>query len=213
MIIWAADFTYQGTVEWQSAVSFVVRAVCSEYTRIMPTEKYYQKCLVWCWVASYFIIVSSYAGNLTAMIMKPRLNMPVRNIEQLLGQTEIPWVVETGFGVTDYMASFPQGSNMKKLINGATLLEYPFLWGCLKEELLHSHASICDDVSIKSIFDGYYSKLGKCDHYLTDNKWYFRPSMMAFPVGNTQQLKTELVTKINTYDFRKEVQSCKRPIK
>ena len=47
--------------------------------------------------------VESYAGILTAMITRPALHMPVRNVEGLLGQDEMSWVVEDGIGVVEYM--------------------------------------------------------------------------------------------------------------
>lgn len=47
--------------------------------------------------------VESYAGILTAMITRPALHMPVRNVEGLLGHDEMSWVVEDGIGVVEYM--------------------------------------------------------------------------------------------------------------
>ena len=45
----------------------------------------------------------SYAGTLTAMITRPSLHRPVRDIEGLLAQEEMSWVVEGGIGVVEYM--------------------------------------------------------------------------------------------------------------
>ena len=67
-------------------------------------------------------MAQSYAGNLTAMITRPKLHMPIRSVEDLLTHEEISLVVEEGVAVIDYMEASPPGSALRELIRTATLL-------------------------------------------------------------------------------------------
>ena len=189
VVMWLLGYiSNNGKVKWEPAVDFVVRTVCSENGKHIPDEKPHEKALVLFWQLAYFVIVASYAGALTAMITKPTLELPIRNIDQLLGQSEIPWVVEDGIGVQGYMSSSPEGSTMKRLVDGATLLPLPQLWGCYNDGIEYTHAAICDQFSIKTIYHGDYSRTGKCNFYLTDDQWHNSMLVMAFQVSRKKKI-------------------------
>ena len=74
------------------------------------------------WIWCVFVVAQSYAGNLTAMITRPKLHMPIASAEGMLTQDEISLVVEEGVAVIDYMEASPPGSTLRELIGTATFL-------------------------------------------------------------------------------------------
>ena len=77
-------------------------------------------------------MTQSYAGNLMAMITRPKLHMPITSAEDMLAQDEISLVVEDGVGVVDYMEAMPKGSTLRELIGTATRLSIDEDLGVLK---------------------------------------------------------------------------------
>ena len=67
-------------------------------------------------------MAQSYAGNLTAMITRPKLHMPITSVDDMLAQDEISLVVEDGVAIIDYMEASPKGSTLRELIGTATRL-------------------------------------------------------------------------------------------
>ena len=72
-----------------------------------------------------FILKSNYLhlveqiGNLIA---RPKLHMPITNVEDMLAQDEISLVVEEGVAIIDYMEASPKGSTLRELSSTATRL-------------------------------------------------------------------------------------------
>ena len=64
----------------------------------------------------------SFAGILTAMITRPSLHRPVRDVDGLLAQEEVSWVVEGGIGVVEYMQVLNDIQNF--ICNFAARLDY-----------------------------------------------------------------------------------------
>ena len=70
----------RGVIHWKASVELVLRNVLSEsgcYRRpeknILST-KFYQNILIVIWIWACYIIIKSYAGNLIAMITRPKLD-------------------------------------------------------------------------------------------------------------------------------------------
>ena len=117
-----AEYTYYGDFHWEKVSGFVLRNVFLENVDKLPDKTTYQRLFVITWIWCVFVVAQSYAGNLTAMITRPKLHMPITNVEEMLGQDEISLVVEEGVAVIDYMEASPEGSKLRELIGTATLL-------------------------------------------------------------------------------------------
>ena len=85
-----AYYLYSGSVDWCTLFGFVIRNVLSEQNSRIPDEDYaYQKVLIITWLGFTLVLVYGYAGNLTAMFSKPKLQLPIKTLEELLKQDEI----------------------------------------------------------------------------------------------------------------------------
>ena len=56
------------------------------------------------------------AGNLTAMITRPKLDKTINNAEDLLNQNEFEWGIGEGYGVEESMRQAQIGSTPRSLI-------------------------------------------------------------------------------------------------
>ena len=84
----------------------------------------YQKLMALVWIWALFVLTQSYAGNLTAILMKPKLEKPIRTLEGLLNQEKMPWVVQEGGHDDFFLKSFPSGSLLKQLHDTNICWEY-----------------------------------------------------------------------------------------
>ena len=89
----------------------------------LPGKKLYlyQMLLISVWIWYCFLLIKSYAGNLTATIAKPKLEMKFNKPEDLLYQDEIKLVVEDGIGAVEYMRQSPSDSTIGRLIEKTTV--------------------------------------------------------------------------------------------
>ena len=70
-----ADYLRGVETEWATLVGFVLRNILSENMGKMPEKYNHQKFLTCIWMLTSFVLVMAYAGNLTAMIATPNLDM------------------------------------------------------------------------------------------------------------------------------------------
>ena len=125
----------------------------------------------------------TFAGALTAIITKPTLDMPIKNVEELLNQNEISWIIEDGIALIEFLKASPPNSRLRRLVNGAKLLPSSQMSGCsikeTKSELSGLSASICDINSIMALLSQDYSETGTCNYYLTEEKFQLTSNAMA----------------------------------
>ena len=185
-----AEYLASGTITWDTWIGFVLRNVLSECSPKMPDKKDYQKFFVFIWTFSSFVLVMAYAGNLTAMITRPKMERKFETLEDFLYQDEMALVVEDGLGVIENMKQSPPDSVYNKLIHKAEAMdttnynEWPS--GCFNPgtHVSKKHASICDIHSTNAHISDDYSANGKCNRYTTKTKFFDVPIVMAFQVFN-----------------------------
>ena len=123
----------------------------------------------------------TFAAALTAMITKPTLDMPIKNVEKLLNQNEISWVIEDGTAIIEFLKASPPNSRFRRLVEEAKLLSSSEMSGCyIKETETKSgqFASICDINSIMTLLSQDYSETGTCNYYLTEEKFQMTSNAM-----------------------------------
>ena len=158
-------------INWKVSVEFVLRNVLSEsfrsYRRVknILVKKFYQNILIIIWIWSCFVIIKSYAGNLTAMITRPKLDFKFTELEDFLNQEEMSLVIEDGVQAIGLMKQAPINSPMRQIIEKTSRLDVGLetMWpsGCFTESTQYSgnYASICDIQSIMHL-TGISSEIG-----------------------------------------------------
>ena len=174
-----------GFVKWKATASFVLRTALIEHSHssLPPnhTKMYQQKLLIIIWVWSYMVLVYSYAGNLTAMLARPKLQSPIRTLEELLARNEVPWVIESG-GLPEYfMSTAATGSVMKRMFDKGTMM--PRLSDpCFTPEVKRNRrfGAVCDGPSIKALTAKDFSETGKCNYYMVEE--VFSHGIIGLPI-------------------------------
>ena len=183
-------------LNWYTWLEFVLRNVLSEsnqsYKRLnrdlLDKKQYrFQKVLILIWTWCCFILVKSYAGNLTAMIARPKLDIKFTKAEHFLHQHEIALTIEDGIGAIEYMTQSPPGSTMRGLIEKTERIESNMDFNdCFTKSNEQSgrHAAICDIVSIKSRLSYDFTTHGHCNWYVIEETLFGASTVMVFQVGN-----------------------------
>ena len=181
-----ANYVFTGCSDWEASLSFVLRNALSEHINMLPDKHMYQRLLIaiWSWVT--LVIITAYAGNLTAIITTPALNIPFTNAEAMLRQTQIKWAVWDKSLFARYANERPQENLLKKLVTGAIPLSKDDQWAdnCYTTQAKESGniAAICDITSAKFVVSSDFSKTGTCNYYLTTDKVLASGNVLAFQV-------------------------------
>ena len=182
-----ADYLYIGYADLDDLIGFILRNALSEQnSRLTKDTRAYQKVFILVWIWSTLILVQSYGGNLTAMLAEPKLHDPIRTLEELVSQNEIPWVIEEG-SIDFYLSSSASGSILRRLYEGATRMNKmtfleQMMHGCFTTEIKQEgrYGSICSSGSIVALMTNDYTNTGKCNYYITEDKFLASGSSMAF---------------------------------
>ena len=83
------------------------------------------------------VLVYSYAGNLTAMLARPKLQSPIRTLEELLAQNEVPWVIERG-GLPEYFMSTAATGSVMTIRHSRPAMKQAFLVAYLCKSLKYA---------------------------------------------------------------------------
>ena len=189
LVMALAEYVTNGHIDWDTSVGFVVRTVFMEHMETMPDRKFYEKILFFVWTWSSFVIVMSFAGNLTAMITRPTLDMKIKKVEDFLHQSEITLVIEDG--LKGDLGRFPSNSTTRRVLEQAQTLplDPSIYWpsDCFNEltQYTQKHASYCDIQSILAILSDDFTQNGQCNWYTIeiDDAWGSQPMAMAFQVN------------------------------
>ena len=187
-----ADYLRRVETEWATLVGFVLRNILSENMGKMPEKYNHQKFLTCIWMLTSFVLVMAYAGNLTAMIATPNLDMKFNKPEDLLYQQEITLVVEEEIGALEYMSQSPPGSTMRRLLEKTEVFEFdddaPEEWmeNCFTNTDRYignyDYGAVCDIDSIKIRMSNDFSENGQCNWYKTKKSLFEVPAVMVFQV-------------------------------
>ena len=202
LALFLGDYINYPAINLDTWVFFVFRNALSEswqsYKRIakrLPGKKLYlyQILLISVWVYTCFLLNKSYAGNLTAMIARPKFDMEFNKPEDLLYQNEMKLLIEEGIGAIEYMSESPPGSTMRRLIEKTEVIGYGnSLVNCFTSTGRYTrnknYAAICDIDSIKSRMSADFSKTGQCNWYKTEKSLFQSASVMVFQVSDKEYL-------------------------
>ena len=185
-----ANYIFYQHMDWQNVINFVLRVALVDGRSIKSCRlnMKYQKLMAIAWMLALFVITQAYAGNLTSILTRPILRKSVKNVEDLVNQTEIKWAsVDEGAEIYEYLESTPPGSTMRRLFDKAEkVVESASAHThspCYKiERNARNWASICDIIDIDKLKSRDYGDTGKCNYYTIDDTFFTTPAVMAFQV-------------------------------
>ena len=113
------------------------------------------------------------------MITRPTITRPINNIDEMLAQTDTPWMLETNSGLYFYAKNSAKDSNMRKVFDGANNAN----WGEIVKAV-HGKDYIIPTVgiAIEEWTSQDYHDSGKCNFYTIGGKFFFASFSMALPV-------------------------------
>lgn len=188
-----AYYFYDGSVDMERVSQFVIRNALTEHYDVPDDKLLFQKILITTYLVFIFVMVQGYCGSLTAMLSKPYFAPPMKTLEELLHQDEIPFVVEVGTVTEHYMRTSKEGTTMKLLHEKAGTppmlnLKEKAGYGCYsyKAKMTGQEqvASFCSLNYVWPMIAHDFSMTGKCNFYLMDEK------VLDYPVGAAFQVST-----------------------
>ena len=119
---------------------------------------------------------------------RPKVLMTPDNAEQMLRQEEIKWAAWDGSLFTRVAKDSPPDSVTRRLIERAVFIsKEKEVWpdNCFTASTKKSRkvAAICDVTSASFVLSKDFSETGKCNFYLTSDKFLSSGNVMALQVG------------------------------
>ena len=178
-----ADYLFNGFADWGTVTDFVIRNALFEHTHFPLDKQVYQKILIFIWSWCMSVLVQSYAGNLTAMLTRPKLQQPIGTLEELLGQIEASWII-TDPVVAFALKTSENGSVLKGLGDSGITVPPNAAYDCFPSEIYLDgmFGSICNIGSIQLMMSYDYNLTGKCNYYIIEDKFLTSGGSMAFQV-------------------------------
>ena len=175
------------SVEWEATGSFVLRVALNEHSSPSNDlgKMFQQNLLIIILNLSFMILTYSYAGNLTAMLTKPKLQSPIRSLDELLDQHAVPWVLEAGSFLEKLMSTAPTNSTTKKIQERSLRMSLLISSsGCYSAELEESgeFGAICALEDFKTLSNKVFSNTGKCKFYAVKERFLNTRNALAIQV-------------------------------
>ena len=204
---------YSGIGDWGTVSGFVIRNALSEQNGSLPdhaSARVHQKILVIIWLWCTLVLVQAYSGNLTAMLSKPKLDAPIRKLDELLDQDEISWIIRDGSPEERFMRAAQSGSVKNLLHQQAMIMPDDGMNGCESAEIRDS-ASICRGNTIRQMIAEDFSSTGKCNFYIVREKILSTYYSVAFPVRSIS-IAQNFWQRLEIVNFRRAATSWRTSI-
>ena len=185
-----ADYFCNGFSNLDAIASFVLRIALIEHSPryLGLAKRYQQKLAVIVLVSCFMVLTYSYCGNMTAMLTKTQLQSPIRTLSELLIQSEIPWVIESGGFVETLMSKAPPGSLTNKLYERSKIMPLKVASsGCYSTEVEEdgTYGAICSIDDFKTLTAKYFSRTEKCNYYFVEQKFLHSWAALAIQVRHS----------------------------
>ncbi|XP_068205358.1 glutamate receptor-like [Palaemon carinicauda] len=117
------------------------------------------------WLIASLVFMSSYGGILTAMLTVPRVNIPIDSLEDLLKQSVLPWRLEAGTMMVNYLKE--SQDPIKREVHSKMEGTMVSCWRARQEFVDGKFAGICDYTAMKTIMSWDFSTTGSCHLYIS----------------------------------------------
>ena len=113
------------------------------------------------------------------MITKPGISRPINTIDEMLEQTETPWLLEDGSGLYYYMLNSAEESNMRKVFDRAKMASWEDIVAAVegKDYIIPTVGIATEEWSSQD-----FENTGKCNFYKIGGKFLFASFSMALKV-------------------------------
>ncbi|XP_064105795.1 uncharacterized protein LOC135215223 [Macrobrachium nipponense] len=122
--------------------------------------------LVGIWLVATFIIGTVYKSNLKAMLIIPKVNIPFNNLEELVNQNDVPFILMGGSLVHTTFMEAEQGTLFARAYEKSSGVTWTYNEG-LRKILQEKFAIIVDYTTIMNILHSFFSKTTQCPLWLT----------------------------------------------
>ena len=185
-IMGLADYIYYRKVTWGHLAAFAIRtAMVEAVPKPLPLNaKSYQKLLILSWTLPMFILATAYAGNMTALIAKPSLEMPVKDAEDLVSQSMILWTLTANTVIPYFFKNSAPGTVLRELYDQSEEFTKHDCYSARNEPFWKSgkYAMPCTGISVMSLMSFDYSQTGVCNFYKTPDIFAKVNFALAFQV-------------------------------
>ena len=189
------NYLYSGYFTWEASAGYVMRTALADKSSQLPDKHLYKKLLAMVWTWVMLVIIIAYSANLIAIITRPTLNVPFKNVEEMINQKEITWAAWDKDLFTQYAQGNSPGTVLRNMIDRAIFLTNEEEWAdecyTTKTKKSRSVAAICDVNSAKYLALEDFGKSGTCNYYLTQDKFLSIDNVLAFQVGKSLAKKLE----------------------
>ncbi|XP_069172329.1 glutamate receptor ionotropic, kainate glr-3-like [Procambarus clarkii] len=168
---------------WSRASVWVVQTLSQQGPRWLP-RKDAGRLIATTWLLASFVFMSCYSGILTAMLTVPRVYIPIDTLADLLAQSALPWKIETGTLLQNYLKE--SEDEVKRKIFAGIAGTFLSCWRSRQDIADGKFAAVCDIASMTKIMSWDFSKSGQCHYYISREKVYSSGVLtLAFKTNST----------------------------
>ncbi|XP_050707201.1 glutamate receptor ionotropic, kainate glr-3-like [Eriocheir sinensis] len=144
------------------------------------------------WLLSSLIIAIVYRSNLKAMLIIPKVNLPFNNLEEMVAQDEMPFILMGGSVVYNTLKEAPEDSLFGRAWKRRAGEAWTYQEG-LKMILQDGNAIIVDKTTVQSILHTSFSKTLSCPLWLTREAIVSYVLSLGFPKNSALKSKMDPV--------------------
>uniref|UniRef100_A0A0P4WK49 Ionotropic glutamate receptor L-glutamate and glycine-binding domain-containing protein n=1 Tax=Scylla olivacea TaxID=85551 RepID=A0A0P4WK49_SCYOL len=115
------------------------------------------------WFLATLVLMSTYSGLLVASLTVPRVSLPIRSVQQLVVQDNIPWRLEQG-GIILHTFKTADVKLYKTLLEGSVGF-FPDCYKSRRDIAEGRFAGLCDTLAGDLMVARSFSESGKCDFF------------------------------------------------
>ncbi|XP_063867893.1 glutamate receptor ionotropic, delta-2-like isoform X5 [Scylla paramamosain] len=130
------------------------------------------------WLLACLIFLSSFSSTLTAMLTVPLVRLPIDSMEDLVGQTAIPWAIESGGFL--YQILYTATDGLYKTIWDGHSARITDCYTFRQDIGDGKYAAICDKMTMKKVMSEDFSVRGECNYYMAREDFKAMPLALAF---------------------------------
>ncbi|XP_063867892.1 glutamate receptor ionotropic, delta-2-like isoform X4 [Scylla paramamosain] len=161
----------------RSHLVWVVRTLASQSNPWMPLSGS-RRVVTAAWLLACLIFLSSFSSTLTAMLTVPLVRLPIDSMEDLVGQTAIPWAIESGGFL--YQILYTATDGLYKTIWDGHSARITDCYTFRQDIGDGKYAAICDKMTMKKVMSEDFSVRGECNYYMAREDFKAMPLALAF---------------------------------
>ena len=112
-----SDKVFNGVVNWWRQIDFILRSILMDSSASFSVARYHNKILTITCLYAFYILAVAYTGTLTSMLTKPADPNFIQSVDELVRQTEIPWIIEEGSALSNFGKNAKEGSTLKLVLS------------------------------------------------------------------------------------------------